>query len=141
MVAAFLKDLRLIVRDRWLVLISMLVPVVVITLIAAALLGGDGGPQLSIAVVDEDRGPVTRAFKTALSGHAEVVDVTRDEAVRLVRDRNRAPAAIVFPPHLSDNYQRGRPSEVVAADRSGLRRPTCARRRSCCSSWRRRPRR
>jgi ABC-2 type transport system permease protein len=113
MVAAFLKDLRLIVRDRWLVLLSMLVPVAVITIIAAALFGDAGGPQLSIAIVDEDHGPVTRGFKDALAGHAEVLDVTREEAVRLVRDLNRAPAAIVFPPQLSDNYQRGRPSEVL----------------------------
>src|SRR5262245_31259423 len=112
MVAAFLKDLRLIARDRWLVLLSMLVPVAVITVIAAALLGG-GGPQVSIAIVDEDHGPVTRAFKDALAGHAEVAEVTRAEAVQLVRDLNRAPAAIVFPPHLSDNYQRGRPSDVL----------------------------
>lgn len=113
MAAAFFKDLRLIVRDRWLLLISMLVPVAVITVIAAALLGDAGGPQLSIAIVDEDHGPVARTFKNALSGHAEVVDVTREEAVRLVRDLNRAPAAIVFPPHLSENYQRGTPSEVI----------------------------
>jgi ABC-2 type transport system permease protein len=113
MVAAFLKDLRLIVRDRWLVLLSMLVPVAVITIIAAALFGDAGGPQVAIAIVDEDHGPVTRAFKDALAGHAEVVEATREEAVRLVRDLNRAPAAIIFPPRLSENYQRGKPSDVV----------------------------
>lgn len=113
MVAVFIKDLRLIARDRWLVLISMLVPVAVITIIAAALFGGDGGPRLTLAVVDEDHGPVTRGFLTALSDHADVVNLTRDEAARFVRDLNRGPAAIVFPPQLSDNYRHGRPSEVT----------------------------
>ena len=113
MVAAFRKDLRAIIRDRWLLLLSMLVPIAVITVIAAALLGGGGGPRLTIAVVDEDHGPVTAGFLAALSEHAAVVPLTRDEAAHFVRDLNRAPLAIVFPPQLSDNYRRGRPSDVL----------------------------
>lgn len=54
MLAAFLKDLRLIARDRWLVLASMLVPIAVITIISAALFAGDGGPRLTVGIVDED---------------------------------------------------------------------------------------
>jgi ABC-2 type transport system permease protein len=113
MVSMLLKDLRLIVRDRWVVLLSMLVPIAVISVIAAALLGDDSGTRLSIAVVDEDHGAVAAAFKTALSDHAEVVELTRDGAAHYVRDRNRAPLAIVFPPQLSDNYRRGKPSDVL----------------------------
>src|SRR5689334_10964442 len=97
MTAMLLKDLRLILRDRWAVLLAMLVPIAVISLIAAALLGDDGGKRLTIAVVDEDHGPITAAFKTALAEHAEVVELTRDEATRFVRDRNRSPLAVVFP--------------------------------------------
>lgn len=125
MIAAFLKDLRLIGRDRWLVLASMLVPIVVITIVSEALFAGDGGPRLSLAVVDEDRGPVAHEFKQALSGHADIVDLTREEAVRFVRDRSGGPAAIFFPPQLSQNYRRGRPTEVVLltdpADEANLR--------------------
>jgi len=91
----------------------MLVPIAVISLIAAALLSGDGGPRLAVAIVDEDRGPVARGFKTALADHADLADLSRDEAVRFVRDRNRGPAAVIFPPGLSENYRSGRPSDVL----------------------------
>jgi len=110
-IATFLKDLRLILRDRLLVLLTLLVPVAVITLIAAALF--TEGPRLSIAVVDEDSGPVVRDFKRALAEHADVVEVGRPEAERFVRVLNRGPAAVVFPAGLSDNYQHGKPTEVL----------------------------
>jgi ABC-2 type transport system permease protein len=113
MVAAFLKDLRAIARDRWLVVLSTLVPIAVITLIAAALFGDESGPRVTIAVVDEDHGSASTAFRAALADHANVAEVTRDEAVRFVRDQNRAPLAVVFPPELSTNYERGRPTEVA----------------------------
>lgn len=111
MLAAFVKDLRLIARDGWLVLLSMLVPVAVITLIAAALLSDDG-PRLTLAVVDEDHGAETAALKAALAEHAELVELPRADAAQFVRERNRAPLAVIFPPGLSDNYRRGRPSEI-----------------------------
>jgi ABC-2 type transport system permease protein len=112
MIAVFLKDLRLILRDRWLVLFSILVPIVVISIIASALFESEGGPKMTIPVVDDDRGPVATAFKKLLGEHAEVLDSSRSEAERLVRDLNRAPAAIVFPEKLSKNYLQGRPSEI-----------------------------
>lgn len=125
MVAMLLKDLRLLVRDRWVVLLSMVVPIAVISVIAAALLGDDSGKRLSIAVVDEDHGPVAAAFKTALAEHAEVVELSRDDAARFVRDLNRGPLAVIFPPGLSDNYRRGKPSDVQLltdpAQETGLR--------------------
>jgi ABC-2 type transport system permease protein len=112
MLAALLKDLRLLLRDRWLVVFSLLGPMAVITVIAGALLGG-GGPRLSLAIVDEDGGPVVRDFKRALADHADVIELPRAEAIRFVRDRNRGPLAIVFPPQLSANHARGFPTEVA----------------------------
>lgn len=112
MVAVFFKDLRLILRDRWLVLFSILVPILVITIIASALFESDGGPKMTVPIVDQDRGPVATAFKKLLAKHAEVIDMSRPEAERFVRDLNRSPAAIVFPERLSKNYLQGRPSEI-----------------------------
>ena len=112
MIAVFLKDLRLILRDRWLVLFSILVPIVVISIIASALFEGEGGPKMTIPVVDNDGGPVATAFKKLLAEHADVASVSRPDAEHLVRDLNRAPAAIVFPEKLSKNYLQGRPSEI-----------------------------
>jgi ABC-2 type transport system permease protein len=113
MLNVFLKDLRLIVRDRALVVFTMVVPIVVITIIAAALLGGAEGPKLPIAVVDEDHGRVTADFKRVLAEHAEVVELNRAEAARFVRDLNQGPLAMVFPAGLSENYAQGKPSTIV----------------------------
>ena len=113
MLAVFLKDLRLILRDRWAVLFSVLVPIVVITIIASALFHSDGGPNLLVPVVNEDQGPVANAFVKLLRKHADVVEMDREAAESLVRDQNRAPAAIVFPPQLSKRYLQGRTSELT----------------------------
>ncbi|MEO8605287.1 MAG: ABC transporter permease [bacterium] len=125
MIASLLKDLRLIFRDRSLVFFTMVLPVIVISIFASALLGGRGGPKLSIAVVDEDHGPVARQLIDALGEHANVVELGRDAAVQFVRDSGRGPAAIVLPARLSDNYTRGIPTDVDLltdpADESSLR--------------------
>ncbi len=113
MVAVFLKDLRIILRDRWALLFFILVPIVVISIIAAALFDSDEGPKLLVPVVNEDQGPVANAFIKLLSKHADVVEMSHDEAVYVVRDQNRAPAAIVFPPGMSKAYLQGRTSEIT----------------------------
>ena len=68
---------------------------------------------MSIAVVDEDHGPVAAAFKTrtrrARRGR-RVVAATTPRASSAIRTAARL--AVVFPPDLSDNYRRGRPSDV-----------------------------
>jgi ABC-2 type transport system permease protein len=112
MAAAFWKECRLILRDRWLVALSMLVPILVISIIAAALLAVGGGPGLTIAVVDEDGGPVAKAFTAALAEHADVLPVSRAEAERFVGERHLGPLAVVFPEGLSDNYGAGTPSDL-----------------------------
>ena len=58
MFAIFKKDLRIFIRDRWAVLFSVLVPIVVVTIIAEALFHADTGPKLLVPVVNEDQGPV-----------------------------------------------------------------------------------
>lgn len=114
MKATFLKDLRVIFRDRRALFGSMLVPVVLITVIAAALFaGGHSGTRLPIAVVDDDGGAIARELKDALAEHAEVVVLDRPAAERFVRDSNLGPVAVVLPAGLSDNYRIGRPSEVL----------------------------
>jgi ABC-2 type transport system permease protein len=112
MLAVFKKDLRLFLRDRSALLFSVLMPILVITVIAEALFHDDSGPKLFVPVVNEDGGPVANTFTKLLREHAEVREVTRTEAERLVRDANDAAAAIVFPPQLSKQYLRGRSSEI-----------------------------
>jgi ABC-type multidrug transport system permease subunit len=113
MVAVFLKDLRIILRDRWALLFFVLVPIVVISIIASALFDSDEGPKLMVPVVNEDQGPVANAFIKLLGKHADVVQMSRDQAEYLVRDQNRAPAAIVFPAGMSKGYLQGRTSNLT----------------------------
>jgi len=112
MLAVFCKDLRIFVRDRWAVLFAVLVPVLVVTIIAEALFHSDGGPRLLVPVVNEDGGPVASTFMKLLAEHADVREVSRAEAERLVRDANKAAAAITFPPQLSKQYLQGHSTEI-----------------------------
>ncbi len=112
MLAAFRKDMRVFLRDRWALVFALVMPVLVITVIAEGLLGRQG-PRLLVPVVDEDGGPVARTFTKLLGEHADVRVVSRAEAERLVAHANLAAAAIVLPPHLSKQYLQGRSSEIL----------------------------
>lgn len=112
MVAVFWKDLRLIVRDRVALVGAIVVPILVISLIAGALLDNGDRTRLLLPVVDEDEGPVATAFTKLLDEHAEVRTVSRAEAERLVRDENDAAAALVFPTGLSRAYLQGQPGGI-----------------------------
>src|SRR5439155_27341713 len=107
MLAVFRKDLRIFVRDRWALVFAVLVPVLVVTSVAGALFKSDSGPRLLVPVVNEDGGPVASTFMKLLGEHADVREVSRADAERLVRDVNQAAAAIVFPPQLSKQYLQG----------------------------------
>jgi ABC-type multidrug transport system permease subunit len=113
MLAVLRKDLRIFLRDRWAIAFSVLMPILVVTVIAEALHERDGGPRIQLPVVDEDGGPVARTFVTLLGEHADVRQVARAEAERLVRDANAAPAAVVLPAGLSKQYLQGRSSELL----------------------------
>jgi ABC-2 type transport system permease protein len=113
MLAVFRKDLRLFLRDRSALLFSILMPIFVITVIAEGLFHGDNGPKLLVPIVNEDGGPVASTFQKLLAEHADVREVSRAEAERLVRDKHDAAAAIVFPPQLSKQYLQGRSSEIL----------------------------
>ena len=113
MLAVFRKDLRLFLRDRSALLFSILMPIFVITVIAEGLFHGDDGPRLLVPIVNQDGGPVAGTFQKLLAEHADVREVSREEAERLVRDKHEAAAAIVFPSQLSKQYLQGRSSEIL----------------------------
>lgn len=110
--AVFWNEMRLLWRDPMAVVWLLVAPLVCITIITAARYESGGGPRLLLPVVDEDQGPVAGAFVKLLRARAEVVSMSRGEAESLVRDRNRAAAAIVFPPGLSKRYLQGRTSDI-----------------------------
>ena len=113
MLAVFRKDLRIFLRDRSALVFSLVMPILVITVIASGLFhDSEEGPQLLVPIVNEDHGPVATTFMKLLGEHADLREVDRTEAERLVRDAHKAPAAIVFPPKLSKQYLQGNPTEI-----------------------------
>ncbi len=113
MLAVFLKDLLMVRRDRGALFISLIVPVLMITVIASSLHRNKDDIKMRVPVVNDDQGPVAGTFIKLLAEHAEVLPVTRAEAEVMVRDDNKAAAAIVFPEGLSKAYLQGRTADIV----------------------------
>lgn len=114
MKAAFvimLKDLRLIVRDRYALIFLLIVPIVVIVVVAEAQ-GGKGTKTILFPVVNEDRGPVAATLIKIFRKHLDVHEVDRPTAQRLVAVENNAAAALVLPRGLSKRYLTERPSKI-----------------------------
>lgn len=114
MLSVFRKDLRIFLRDRSALVFSLLMPILVITVIAQGLFHDDkeDSRKLLVPVVNEDQGPVASTFLKLLGERADVRALPRAEAEALVRDRNEAAAAIVFPPKLSKQYLQGKTTEI-----------------------------
>jgi len=107
------KDLQLVLRDPAALLFTLIVPVVVITIVAASLSGTDAALSIRLPVVNEDQGPVARVLLEALSTHLQVEEVERSRAIQMVAAEKRAAAALVLPKHLSKRYLGDRPSTLT----------------------------
>src|SRR5262245_21552820 len=112
MLAVFRKDLRIFLRDRSALVFSLLMPILVITAIAAGLSHNESKTKRLVPIVNEDKGPVAATFIKLLGEHATVREVSREEAIRLVRDTHDAAAAMVFPPQLSKQYLQGTSTQI-----------------------------
>jgi ABC-2 type transport system permease protein len=112
MLAAFRNDLRLLLVDRTAVFLTLLAPLVMISIITVARRDSAEPYRPTMIVVDEDNGPVAAAFIELLGKHAHVIATDAASAEHMVRDLNRAAAAIVFPRGLSKRYLQEVPSEV-----------------------------
>jgi len=113
MVAVFWKDLRLLLRDTTALILSLLAPVAMITILTFGRAQDAGAPRPLVPIVDNDEGPVAGAFIELLGRHANVSLMSEGDAVRVVRELNRAPAAIVFPEGLSKRYLQGQASTIT----------------------------
>jgi len=112
MLAIFLKDLRLLLGDRSALVLTVIAPLLMITVITQARYQSAHPPLPLVPVVDLDGGPAASQFVEILSRHAEVVQMDQAAAEHVVRDQHRAPALLVFPAGLSKRYLQGRPSEI-----------------------------
>ncbi len=114
LVAALVKDLRLLGRDRVGLVFLGLAPIVVISVAGLSLAGlYDGAPAGTARVlpfVDEDGGWIGRALREREASEPSVrlpAVASRDEARALVRRRS-AGAVLVIPPGTSDGVASGR---------------------------------
>jgi ABC-2 type transport system permease protein len=125
-ITVFANELRLLGRDRAAIVWLLIGPILVISLITAARYQSGEGPSFLLPIVDEDQGPVSRTFVKLLRARVDAVEMSRAAAEALVRDQNRAAAAIVFPAGLSKRYLQGRASDILLltdpADPVGLGR-------------------
>ena len=113
MLVVFGNEMRLLGRDHPAIVWMFLGPILFITLIVAARYEGSPTPRPLLPIVNDDQGPVAKAFIKLLAERADVPEVSRPDAERLVRDQGRAAAAIVFPEGLSRHYLQGRSSELL----------------------------
>lgn len=111
-IAVMLKDLRLIVRDRFGLIALLGVPMVVIMVVALATQSVDSNKSILFPVVNEDQGPVATALIRTLRGYLDVREVSRATAQHLVADVNQAPAALILPSGLSKRYLGQKPSTI-----------------------------
>jgi ABC-type multidrug transport system permease subunit len=119
LVAAFFKDVRLLLRDPVGLVFLTIAPMIVITVAGfslASLYGAAprGEASYLLPIVDEDGGPVGRAIRDRLRNEAAVdaTFVTRPEALRML-ERREAGAALVIPAGASQALQEGTQSTLV----------------------------
>jgi ABC-2 type transport system permease protein len=106
-----LKDLRIILRDRWAVVSLIIVPVIII-LVVAETQSGEGSSSILFPVVNEDQGPVANQLIRTLDEHLDVRVVDRETAERWVAKENRSPALLVLPEGLSKRYLTERATTI-----------------------------
>ena len=111
-----LNEFRLLLRDRPALLLMIAVPIAVITVTGFAL-GGIYGKSESfvkiyLPVVDLDKGAAARSLVDALKGETafDVERVEVEKASKLVRDDNRAAAALIVPEGFSRAALAKKPS-------------------------------
>jgi ABC-2 type transport system permease protein len=109
------KDLRLLLRDRWALLLLFLAPLVVISAAGFSLSSLYRSSEHALPVVDLDRGSIAAKLIGALreSEGVEVELASEEDALRLVSDTPRAGAALVIPQGFSDSLQKGDPAKLL----------------------------
>lgn len=109
------KDLKLRLRDRSAIAFAFLAPLGLATIITFAF-GGDEGFHTVFAIVDEDRGEISKAFIEGIEeGLGDALEIKRprseSEAREMVDDQD-ALSAIVIPKGFTQNIQSGTPTRM-----------------------------
>ncbi len=110
------KDLRLFVRDRSALALTLLLPVVLATVFGAAMgamSGGSGGAQahVDLLVEDRDASPASEALLVSLEG-TDALNVIRGEGSRRAVAGGEVPAALLIPKGYGETLARGELPEL-----------------------------
>jgi ABC-2 type transport system permease protein len=111
--AVAVKELRQMVRDRRTLMILLFVPAMFLLLYGYAL--NFDIRHIALAVQDRDRSEPSRALVSAFvnSGYFDLVaEVTSDQQIEDLIDRNTARAALVIPARYGSDVTAGRPTGV-----------------------------
>jgi ABC-2 type transport system permease protein len=109
------KDIRIIIRDRRAILVLLAMPFVIITILGLALggmwSGNSGVSRFDIAVVDHDKGEISKEFHDLLTSKDmkslfNVQTLEEAEARRLVSNGDLA-AAVIIPKNFSKRITLG----------------------------------
>ncbi|RMF95173.1 MAG: ABC transporter permease [Candidatus Schekmanbacteria bacterium] len=118
-----IKELKLLVRDKTSLILMTAVPIVVISVAGLALSGlyGRAGTNVKIylPIADNDKREFSAILPEMLkkSGFFNVEIVSEEDAYRLVKDDNKAAAAIIIPEGFSRNcISAGTPSIKLITD-------------------------
>lgn len=109
------KDLRLLLRDRWALLLLFLAPVVVISAAGFSLSTLYRSSSHLLPIVDLDSGPLAEKLIAALRSSPDLaVELATESVAReLVSDTPRAGAALVIPEGFSSNIRKGEKVTLV----------------------------
>ena len=111
--AVAVKELRQIARDRRTLMILLFVPAMFLLLYGYAL--NFDIRNIHLAVDDRDRTPASRTVVSAFinSGYFDLVaNVTSDEEIERLIDRNEARAAVVIPAGFGADVRNGRRTDI-----------------------------
>ncbi len=114
------KDYRLLVRDRVALLFLLLAPVVVISVAGLSLATFYGGWERNeikylLPVADLDHSKISERLVSSLGEipGLQLLQVEEPEARRLVKDENRAGAALVIPEGFGLEFQKGKAVDLL----------------------------
>jgi ABC-2 type transport system permease protein len=124
------KEFRHVIRNKRVLIISLIMPVLVMTLVGYAFSGDI--KHVPLAIVDEDKTPASRALTDALeltdTFHVTETGLDRSQAETFIKD-GTVKAAVIIPDGFQSDLRSGRGSIYLLLDGSdpviaGMARPT-----------------
>ncbi|SHE78459.1 ABC-2 family transporter protein [Caldanaerobius fijiensis DSM 17918] len=116
-----IKDTLITLRDYKALALIIMMPLILILVLGMALgpvFNSGGLKSFEIALVDNDKGEMSRVFKEKVLDNKEVKKFVRykemsEEKAREDIKEGRLPAAIIIPAGFSDDFKNGKKTEMI----------------------------